>query len=413
MAGLTPVARAGPGRVRPGPGHQAPVAPVPGRRRRRGDAPRAGRGRQPGRRVRRRRRCLALPRACTPPASPGSCTQLRAHHRGHHLPERPGHPAPGRRRPGQHPPPLASAARWGWPDTQGLLSIATAARDLGVPRAAGAGRAGRPVGPHRHLLRAPLPATSRATSASTRSPTSRASCGPSTPGSRAWPPSTASTASCPGGVRRSSPPCPPTTAATSTGWPSPTGGPLYVTALGRTDEADGWRDGKAGGGVVIDVPVGRGRGVGPVDAPLAPLRRRPPLAVRLGPRSGGAWPIPTTGEVEVVAELPGFTRGLAFAGRYAFVGLSQVREHVFAGLPLGDRLPERQCGVWAIDTTTGADARLRPLRGGGAGDLRRPDPPGCHLPGAGRARGRAGRDGHPAAPRGHGRAGRELRPAGA
>ncbi len=36
-----------------------------------------------------------------------------------------------------------------------------------------------------------------------------------------------------------------------------------------------------------------------------------------------------------MVELPGFTRGLAFAGPLAFVGLSQVREATtFGGLPL-------------------------------------------------------------------------------
>jgi uncharacterized protein (TIGR03032 family) len=53
--------------------------------------------------------------------------------------------------------------------------------------------------------------------------------------------------------------------------------------------------------------------------------------------------------------MPGFTRGLALVGRFAFVGLSQVREGVFAGIPLGQRLKpeERSCGVWVIDTQTG------------------------------------------------------------
>jgi uncharacterized protein (TIGR03032 family) len=61
-----------------------------------------------------------------------------------------------------------------------------------------------------------------------------------------------------------------------------------------------------------------------------------------------------TGEVTTVAELPGFTRGLAFAGRYAFVGLSQVREATtFGGLPLTGRLEDRQCGVWIVDIETG------------------------------------------------------------
>ena len=54
-------------------------------------------------------------------------------------------------------------------------------------------------------------------------------------------------------------------------------------------------------------------------------------------------------------QLPGFTRGLAFIGRYALVGLSKVREHVFAGLPLAEHVAERMCGVWVVDTV---DARV-------------------------------------------------------
>src|SRR5947209_11273336 len=60
------------------------------------------------------------------------------------------------------------------------------------------------------------------------------------------------------------------------------------------------------------------------------------------------------GTWETVAELPGFTRGLTFAGPYAFVGLSQIRETVtFGGIPLTDRLEERQSGVWVVDTRNG------------------------------------------------------------
>jgi uncharacterized protein (TIGR03032 family) len=60
-----------------------------------------------------------------------------------------------------------------------------------------------------------------------------------------------------------------------------------------------------------------------------------------------------TGKYEIVAKMPGFTRGLAFCGRFAFVGLSQVRETaVFSGLEITEKL-ERNCGVWVIDLTTG------------------------------------------------------------
>jgi uncharacterized protein (TIGR03032 family) len=60
-----------------------------------------------------------------------------------------------------------------------------------------------------------------------------------------------------------------------------------------------------------------------------------------------------TGKVETVTELPGFTRGLTFAGPLAFVGLSEVREATtFGGLPLTGRLEERQCGVWVVNIET-------------------------------------------------------------
>ena len=62
-----------------------------------------------------------------------------------------------------------------------------------------------------------------------------------------------------------------------------------------------------------------------------------------------------SGHVETIAELPGFTRGLAFAGPFAFVGLSQVREtNIFGGIPLTQRVAERQCGVYVVDLRSGA-----------------------------------------------------------
>ncbi len=56
-----------------------------------------------------------------------------------------------------------------------------------------------------------------------------------------------------------------------------------------------------------------------------------------------------TGKPEVFATLPGFTRGLAFLGRYALVGLSQVRESVFDGLPLTKGSEPKHSGLWIVD----------------------------------------------------------------
>ncbi len=64
-----------------------------------------------------------------------------------------------------------------------------------------------------------------------------------------------------------------------------------------------------------------------------------------------------SGRYEPIATLPGFTRGLDFRGPYSFIGLSQGRETaVFSGIPITERLKERTCGVWVIDTRTGRTA---------------------------------------------------------
>jgi len=133
------------------------------------------------------------------------------------------------------------------------------------------------------------------------------------------------------------------------------GVPRYVTALGATNEAEGWRANKVQGGVVLDIATGE--------------RVASELAMPHSPRvyNGQAWILESargtlatldvqSGRRETVCELPGFTRGLAFAGPIAFVGLSQVREKIFDDIPLGQRLrpADRACGVWAIDLRSGA-----------------------------------------------------------
>jgi uncharacterized protein (TIGR03032 family) len=63
---------------------------------------------------------------------------------------------------------------------------------------------------------------------------------------------------------------------------------------------------------------------------------------------------PATGNTHTVQTLPGFTRGLDFAGPLAFVGLSQVRESaMFSGLPVTEGAAERCCGVWVVNVANG------------------------------------------------------------
>ena len=67
----------------------------------------------------------------------------------------------------------------------------------------------------------------------------------------------------------------------------------------------------------------------------------------------------------VVAELPGFTRGLAFAGPYAFVGLSKIRESsTFGNLPIAAKGIELQCGIWVVDVRSGQTAQFMQFQAG-------------------------------------------------
>ena len=131
------------------------------------------------------------------------------------------------------------------------------------------------------------------------------------------------------------------------------GRPRYVTALGMTDTAGGWRANKASGGILIDVESNeillRG-----LSMPHSPRWYRGKLWIL----ESGQGPLAVVdlarGTWQTVAQVPGFTRGLDFVGPLAFIGLSQVRESaVFSGIPLVERLSERTCGVWVVNIDTG------------------------------------------------------------
>src|SRR5262245_34408446 len=74
---------------------------------------------------------------------------------------------------------------------------------------------------------------------------------------------------------------------------------------------------------------------------------------------------PRTGGVEPVAELPGYTRGLAFYESFAFVGLCKIRETaVFGGLPIAARRPDLKCGVAVVDLQSGRCPAFLELQSG-------------------------------------------------
>jgi uncharacterized protein (TIGR03032 family) len=131
------------------------------------------------------------------------------------------------------------------------------------------------------------------------------------------------------------------------------GKPKYVTCLAETDTPQGWRPNKVSSGCLIDVASGQtvARGFA---MPHSPRLHRG----RVWLLHSGAGQLvlvdPASGNTVTVTELPGYTRGLALYDRFAFVGLSKIRETAtFGGMPIGERRPELKCGVGVVDLSTG------------------------------------------------------------
>lgn len=131
------------------------------------------------------------------------------------------------------------------------------------------------------------------------------------------------------------------------------GRPKYVTAFGETDTPEGWRTNKAEGGCLIDVESGQTI-ARDLSMPHSPRWYDGRLWVLDSGRGRLCTVDPKNGAAQTVAEFAGYTRGLAFAGRYAFVGLSKVRETaIFGGVPISDKDSERRCGVSIVDINSG------------------------------------------------------------
>jgi uncharacterized protein (TIGR03032 family) len=134
--------------------------------------------------------------------------------------------------------------------------------------------------------------------------------------------------------------------------------PGYVTALGTTDIEGGWRANKPHGGCLIDVSSGQlvTRGL---CMPHSPRWVNSQLWVLESGTGGVVLVNHLTGKRETVVTLPGFARGLAIAGPYAFVGLSKIRPtSAMDGVPIAERRDQLRCGVAVIDLRTGQSVAM-------------------------------------------------------
>lgn len=135
------------------------------------------------------------------------------------------------------------------------------------------------------------------------------------------------------------------------------GEPCYVTAVSRSDVADGWRDHRQDGGVVIDVKTNEVILDG-LSMPHSPRLHQGRLWLLDSGRGEFGYVDKDHGKFEPVAFIPGYGRGLSFINGFAVVGVSKPRNNkTFSGLQLDERLQEKnaeaRCGLYVIDLNTG------------------------------------------------------------
>ncbi|WP_130471350.1 TIGR03032 family protein [Candidatus Magnetaquicoccus inordinatus] len=131
----------------------------------------------------------------------------------------------------------------------------------------------------------------------------------------------------------------------------------HVTAVSEADVADGWREHRVDGGVVIDVAenavVLRG-----LSMPHSPRWHQGRLWLLNSGTGEFGYADLQSGRFQAICFCPGYLRGLSLHGDFAIVGLSKPRHNkTFAGLPLEEKLKERRsearCGIQVIDLRSG------------------------------------------------------------
>jgi uncharacterized protein (TIGR03032 family) len=145
------------------------------------------------------------------------------------------------------------------------------------------------------------------------------------------------------------------------------GRPRYTTAVADTDLADGWREKRRDGGVVIDVSLNQVV-LRAVSMPHSPRLRDGELWLLNSGAGYLGWCDLKTGKFERVAFCPGYLRGMAVIDRFAVVGLSRTRENrTFGGLELEENLQrhkvEPRAGLMVIDLKSGDAVHWLEIRG--------------------------------------------------
>src|SRR5690606_20326652 len=102
--------------------------------------------------------------------------------------------------------------------------------------------------------------------------------------------------------------------------------PKYITALGKTNTPQGWRNDITGGGVLIDVEKNEIILEG-LAMPHSPMLYKGNLYLLLSATGEFIKVDLTNKKYEVVKELNGFCRGMDIIDDYAFIGMSKLRQN--------------------------------------------------------------------------------------
>ena len=140
----------------------------------------------------------------------------------------------------------------------------------------------------------------------------------------------------------------------------------FVTTIGQTDQACGWRDLRHSGGCVVDVPNNQIIATG-LSMPHSPRWYQDRLWVLNSGTGELGYVDLQRGIFEPVVFCPGYLRGCAFNDHYAVVGISQLRSKTFSGLLLDEKLQQAGtksfCGLLIIDLLQGKIVHWLKLEG--------------------------------------------------
>lgn len=135
------------------------------------------------------------------------------------------------------------------------------------------------------------------------------------------------------------------------------GVPRYASAVSTSDVADGWREKRRDGGVVIDMRSNE-TVLGGLSMPHSP--RLADGRLYLADSGSGRFGRVdlARGAFEEIAFCPGYIRGMTIHKNFAVVGLSRPRHNkTFSGLALDEELKRREveprCGLLVIDLNSG------------------------------------------------------------